>query len=502
MTTPPTLTLDALNAHLWGAANILRGQVDSSDYKGYIFDFLLMKRLSDVFDEERARLEAEPHGDPEDPDEYSVWVPERARWAAVRAQTENIGDYLNKAVEELADKNASKLERVVDGVDFNDDRRLGDARHRDTLLSALITHFSKYRLGNADLPEPDMMGRAMEYLIEKFADDAGKKGGEFLTPRQVVRLLVALLSPREGMQICDPTAGSGGMLIECARFIEEQGGNPKNVTLFGQEKNLGTWAICKMNLLLHGLTDPDIRRGDTLREPQLIRDGRLMLFDRVIANPPFSLKEWGCEQAQQDAYGRFEFGIPPRTKGDLAFVQHMVATTKDDGMVGVVMPHGVLFRGASEGAIRQRMLAEPHDLFEAVIGLPSNLFFGVGIPACILILNSAKPAERRGRVLFIDASKHFDPGRNRNTLRDADIERVVKAFREYQDVERFARVVALDEIAENDWNLNVSRYVDTSEPEERIDVAEALARLREAERARDEAARKMDAMLAELGYTT
>jgi type I restriction enzyme M protein len=342
----------------------------------------------------------------------------------------------------------------------------------------------------------------MEYLIEKFADDSGKKGGEFMTPRQVVRLVAALLSPREGMQICDPTAGSGGMLIECARHIADGGGNAKNVSLFGQERNGGTWAICKMNLLLHGLTDPDIRRGDTLRDPQLIRDGRLMLFDRVIANPPFSLKEWGHETAQQDPFGRFEFGIPPRTKGDLAFVQHMVATTKDDGMVGVVMPHGVLFRGASEGAIRQKMLAEPHDLFEAVIGLPSNLFFGVGIPACILVLNRAKPAERRGRVLFIDASKHFEPGRNRNTLRESDIERVVKAFREYQDVQRFARVVTLEEIAGNDWNLNISRYVDTSEQEERIDVAEALARLREAERARDEAARKMDAMLAELGYTT
>jgi len=494
------LTLDVLKNHLWGAANILRGQVDSSDYKGYIFDYLFLKRLSDVFDEERAKLEADPHGDPDDPDEYSVWVPERARWSAVRAQTENIGDYLNKAVGALEDENPSKLEGVLAGVDFNDDRRLGDARHRDALLSRLITHFSKYPLGNADLPEADTMGRALEYLIEMFADDAGKKGGEFLTPRQVVRLVVSMLAPREGMQICDPTAGSGGMLIECARYIEEHGGDPRNVSLLGQEKNLGTWAICKMNLLLHGLTDPDIRKGDTLRSPQLVREGRLMLFDRVAANPPFSLKDWGHEDAQADPYGRFEFGIPPRTKGDLAFVQHMVATTKDDGMVGVVMPHGVLFRGASEGAIRQKMLAEPYDLFEAVIGLPANLFFGVGIPACILVLNRAKPAERRGRVLFIDASKHFEPGRNRNMLRDSDIERVVTAFRDYRDVERLARVVTLEEIAENEGNLNISRYVDTSEPEERIDVADALARLREAETARDEAARRMDAMLAELGY--
>ena len=495
------LTLDGLNAHLWRSADILRGQIDSSDYKGYIFDLLFLKRLSDTFDEERIRLQADPRADADDPDEYSVFVPERARWAALRILTQDIGNELNKAIHELEDANPSKLEGVLGGVDFNDERKLGDTRHRDGLLGRLIQHFSSISLGNGDLPEPDTLGRAYEYLMERFADDAGKKGGEFYTPRRVVQLIVALLAPAEGMRICDPTCGSGGMLIECAHYVHDVlRGDPRNLTLYGQEKNLGTWAICKMNLLAHGLLDADIRKGDTLRQPQLIRDGELMLFDRVIANPPFSLKDWGQEDAQHDAFGRFSYGLPPRTKGDLAFVQHMVATANDRGMVGVVMPHGVLFRGAAEGVIRRGMLED--DLFEAVIGLPANLFYGTGIPASVLVLNRAKPAERRGKVLFIDASKHFEAGKNQNYLRAEDVDRIVAAFHAYQDADKFARVVPLEEIAANDWNLNISRYVDTSEPEEHIDVADAIARLREAERARDDAARKMDALLAELGYGT
>ncbi len=493
------LTLDGLNAHLWKSADILRGQIDSSDYKGYIFDLLFLKRLSDVFDEERERVERDAGADVEDSDEYSVFVPERARWSSLRVLTDNIGDELNKAIHALEDANPSKLEGVLGGVDFNDERKLGDTRHRNGLLARLITHFSQISLRSADLPEPDTLGRAYEYLMEKFADDAGKKGGEFYTPRKVVQLIVRLLEPKEGMRICDPTCGSGGMLIECAHYVQDVlHQDPRNLSIFGQEKNLGTWSICKMNLLAHGLVDADIRKGDTLRQPQLLRDGELMLFDRVIANPPFSLKDWGIEEAQHESLGRYPYGLPPRTKGDLAFVQHMVATANDHGMVGVVMPHGVLFRGSAEGVIRRGMLED--DLFEAVIGLPTNLFYGTGIPAAVLILNRNKPAERRGKVLFIDASKHFEAGKNQNYLRDEDVEHIVAAFRAFEDADKYARVVPAEEIAANDWNLNISRYVDTSVAEERIDVREALGRLREAERARDEAARKMDALLAELGY--
>ncbi|MCB1743351.1 MAG: N-6 DNA methylase, partial [Gammaproteobacteria bacterium] len=295
------------------------------------------------------------------------------------------------------------------------------------------------------------------------------------------------------------TCGSGGMLIQSARYIVEQGGTPKNFSLFGQEKNLGTWAICKMNMLLHGFPDARIEKGDTIRDPKLRESGELMLFDRVIANPPFSLDDWGKEVAESDGYGRFRFGIPPKTKGDLAFVQHMVATLNIHGKLGVVMPHGVLFRGSSEGLIRQGLLEE--DLIETVVGLPSNLFYGTGIPAAILVINRDKVPERKGKVLFIEASREFREGSNQNHLRDEDVKRIASTAHAFQDVERYARVVPLDDIKGNDYNLNISRYVDTAEAEERIDVATAVAQLREAEAARDAAKRVMDGYLQELGYS-
>ena len=348
------------------------------------------------------------------------------------------------------------------------------------------------------MAEPDLLGRAYEYLIEQFADDAGKKGGEFYTPRMVVKLIVELLAPTERMRICDPTAGSGGMLIECAHHIERKNGNPRNLTLHGQEKNLGTWAICKMNILLHGLPDARIEKGDTIRDPKLADEGELLLYDRVIANPPFSLDEWGRDVAESDGYGRFRFGVPPKTRGDLAFVQHMVAVLNARGRLGVVMPHGVLFRGAAEGKIRQGLLHE--DLFEAVIGLPPNLFYGTGIPASILVLNRKKPTARKDTVLFIDASAEFDEGSNQNRLRDQDIAHIAKTFHAYADAEKYARIVPLAEIEQNDCNLNISRYVDTSDPEERIDVAEAVRKLRELERERAVAATTMNRFLEELGF--
>jgi len=486
--------------HLWSAADILRGSIDAADYKNYIFGFLFLKRLSDVFEEEGEKIEKET-GDKyvawQEPDEHSFFVPETARWSELRKVSTNIGDRLNKASFALEEAN-SKLEGVLAGIDFNDERKLGDAKNRDSVLSRLVNHFSQISMRNADLAEPDILGRAYEYLIERFADDAGKKGGEFYTPRQVVRLIVELLSPEEGMRICDPCSGSGGMLIECPHYIERQGGNPKNISLFGQEKNLGTWAICKMNMLLHNIPDARIEKGDTIRDPKLIQDGELMLFDRVIANPPFSLKDWGYETAMTDGYGRFRFGIPPKTKGDLAFVQHMIATLNSNGMLGVVMPHGVLFRGSSEAKIRQGLLEE--DLFEAIIGLTSNLFYGTGIPAVILVMNKVKPKERKGKVLFIYGAELYEQGKNQNKLRDEDIERLAKAFKEYRDAERFSRVVGLGEIKENDYNLNISRYVDTTIPEEKIDIKEALVKLRQIERERDETEEKMNEYLRELGY--
>ena len=494
------LSVAQLEQYLWSAADILRGSIDSSDYKTYIFGLLFLKRLSDRFEEEAEKLIAEGVSETvawTDPDEHQFFVPDRARWGRIQRTATNIGEALNKACAALEEQN-SALEGVLAGIDYTDERKLGDARNRDTVLARLVQHFSEVSLRNDRMAEPDLLGRAYEYLIEQFADDAGKKGGEFYTPRMVVKLIVELLAPTERMRICDPTAGSGGMLIECAHHIERQGGNPRNLTLHGQEKNLGTWAICKMNMLLHGLPDARIEKGDTIRDPKLVDEGELLLYDRVIANPPFSLDEWGRDVAGNDGYARFRFGVPPKTKGDLAFVQHMVAVLNASGRLGVVMPHGVLFRGSAEGKIRQGLLQE--DLFEAVIGLAPNLFYGTGIPASILVLNRDKPSARKGKVLFIDASGEFEEGSNQNRLRDQDIEHIAGTFHAYADVEKSARVVPLAEIEQNGWDLNISRYVDSSEAEEGIDVAEAVRRLRELERARAVAESTMNRHLAELGY--
>ncbi len=495
-----TLTVVELEKYLWSAADILRGSIDSSDYKSFIFGLLFLKRLSDRFEEEAEKLIAGGE-DPEvawtDRDYHPFFVPPAARWAALQQTATDIGGALNRACAKLEEENEA-LEGVLLGIDYNDPNRLGDSKNRDAVLGRLIQHFSKLRLRNSDLSEPDMLGRAYEYLIEKFADDAGKKGGEFYTPNKVVEAIVEVLAPKEGMRICDPTCGSGGMLIQCAKFIERHGGNPQNVTLHGQEKNLGTWGICKMNMLLHGRSSSRIEKGDTIREPRLVEGGALIVYDRVIANPPFSLEEWGREVAEGDRYQRFRFGLPPKGKGDLAFVQHMVATMNANGKMAVVMPHGVLFRGATEGGIREGMLRE--DLFEAVIGLPSNLFYGTGIPAAILVLARKKAGARKGKLLFIDASRGFREGSAQNYLRDEDVQRIGATFHGFADVEKYARVVGIEEIEKNDWNLNISRYVDTADAEVKVDLGMAVARLRELECERGEAEAKMNAFLEELGY--
>lgn len=526
------LTRTELENHLWKSADILRGSIDSSDYKIYIFGFLFLKRLSDRFEEEAK--EAIRQGLPEDvayndPDEHEFFLVERARWSSIKKLTTGIGDHLNKACAAIEDANPS-IEGVLANIDFNSESRLGDAKNREGVLSRLIDHFSRIDLSNASLSEPDMLGRAYEYLIDKFADDAGKKGGEFYTPHHVVRLIVELLDPKPGMRISDPTCGSGGMLVQVAEHVAKlEGkrlGEALNITLHGQEKNLGTWAIAKMNLLLHGLRDARIEKGDTIRNPRLLdQDGNLFLYDRVIANPPFSLDSWGAEDVSGDTekkgHNRFIYGIPPKNMGDLAFVQHMVATLNTKGVCGVVMPHGVLFRGSGDGRIREAMLKA--DLFEAIIGLPENLFAGTGIPATVLILNKAKAPERKGKVLFIHGAKEFEERPKKNILGESNITRIVDAFEAWGDNTAFyskasdtkelnyrksicepngrlMRVVDLEEIAENDFNLNISRYIDTLEPEKPIDVNAELGKLWAAEKARDEAAARMNALLKEMGY--
>jgi type I restriction enzyme M protein len=481
------LTLQDLESHLWGAANILRGSIDSSDYKHYIFGLLFLKRINDVFFEEAEQLLED--GEPEDvayedPDEHEFMVAKRARWDEIRKHSTDIGAQINKAFAELEEHNP-KLAGVLTPIDFNDKERM-----TDSTLERLLQHFDKYQLRNEDLESPDMLGQAYEYLIAQFADDAGKKGGEFYTPKEVVALLVKLLKPEEGMRVYDPTCGSGGMLIQAAKIV----GNPKNISLYGQEKNLNTWAICKMNMLLHQL-ESSIVRGDTIREPKLLTEGSLMVFDRVIANPPFSLSDWGRPEAENDGFNRFKYGIPPKSYGDLAFVQHMVASCNAGGKVGVVMPHGILFRGSAEGKIRTGLIDD--NLLEAVIGLPSGLFYGTGIPACILVLSKAKTTDK---VLFIHAADEYEEGKNQNKLREKDLEKIEKAYLGFEDVEKYCRVVNVDEIKKNDYNLNIARYVDTAEEEEEIDIAVALAELRKLEKERDSAETVMNGYLSELGY--
>lgn len=492
-----TVSLSELEQHLWGAANILRGSIDSGEYKSYIFGLLFYKRVSDVWREE-FELSLREFGDADmaaHAEQHRFDVPQGHRWEDVRRHTTNIGEHLNAAFQAIEDAN-TRLRGIFQSVDFNNKERF-----TDETLERLLQHFERYDMRNSNV-DADMLGNAYEYLIKQFADDGGKKGGEFYTPKEVVRLMVRCLEIDEGMSVYDPTCGSGGMLLEAYRAVETSGKNPRSLSLFGQERNLNTWAICQMNLFLHNIDDADVRRGDTLREPlHTVGSGAraLRTFDRVIANPPFSLKEWGHSVwSKGDPYGRDIYGLPPKGYGDLAFVQHMLASLNDNGRLAVVVPHGVLFRAGTEGAIRKAFIE--HDLVEGVIGVAPNLFYGAGIPAAILLMRKNKPAWRRGTMIIINGAEQFEEGRAQNYLRDEHMDALAGAFLAYEDAERLAKVVSTDEVAANDFNLNITRYVNLGEAAEEIDVAteaEALAALI-AERNAAEA--KVRAYLMELGY--
>ena len=517
----PKLQLETLESWLWDSANILRGSIDSSDFKNYIFGLLFLKRANDVFQEEVETLMAEEEDitRKEAEEEAYFFIPEAARWEELKKVTENIGVALDKGFAAIEQHNTS-LEGVMTATKFGDKERLSDE-----VLQRLLQHFNRHSLRNSDLESHDLLGDAYEYLIKQFADDAGKKGGEFYTPRGVVKLIVQLIKPQPKHTIYDPTCGSGGMLIEAARYIVEQPGgkigNNVNVSLYGQEKNLGTWAIGKLNMILHNFMSADLRKGDTLTAPQhKDGDNDLMTFDRVIANPPFSQNKWwtpietnlqkkidknGKEKEISpnynkqvvDKYGRLKYGIPPRGYADLAFLQHMIAVLKQDGKAGVVLPHGTLFRSGSEGKIRKALLEA--DIVEGIVGLPAALFYNTGIPASIWVINKEKPEHLKGKVLIIDASQEYKEGKNQNELLDSHLEKIVEAYDGEKEVEKFMRVVELAEIEENDFNLNISRYIDTSEPEPEVDLVAVKQVLAELEEKEKEIDKRLNAYLEELG---
>jgi type I restriction enzyme M protein len=512
--------LATLETWLWDSANILRGSIDSSDFKNYIFGLLFLKRSNDVFEEEVDRIMADGATREEAEDETYFNMPPESRWEHLKTVTENIGEALDKAFAGIEREN-TQLEGVMTATKFGDKEKLSDS-----VLQRLLRHFNQYSLKNADLYKPDLLGDAYEYLIKQFADDAGKKGGEFYTPKGVVKLIVRLIKPEPKHSVYDPTCGSGGMLVESARYVAEQPngkvGNNVNVSLYGQEKNLGTWAIAKLNMLLHNFMDADLRKGDTLVEPKhLSSENDLLVYDRVIANPPFSQDKWWTpaetnitkkldkdgkekeitpkyDDVVVDRFGRLQFGVPPRGYGDLAFLQHMIAVTKQDGKVGCVLPHGTLFRSGAEGRIRQGLLDA--DLIEGIVGLPSSLFYNTGIPASIWIINKSKPAHLKNKLIIVDASNDYKEGKNMNELLDhPHIDKIVEAYDKQTDADKYMRVVDLQEIKENDYNLNISRYIDTSEPEEEVNlkaVRQTLLDLDDKEAAIDA---KLSQYLEELG---
>lgn len=476
-----TLTLQDLKSHLWNCAEILRGSaVDRTDWKAYILPLLFLKRICDVWDEETDEA-ARLYGDVEPvdfPEVHRFNVPEGCRWRDVRETPANVGASLSRAMREIERANPDTLYRVFGAADWGNREIL-----TDEILKDLIEGLSEISLGNTAVGS-DILGDAYEYLIGKFADiTKRKKAGEFYTPRSVVNMMVDILNPKEGESIYDPACGTGGMLLGAVQHVKQAGGDPRTFfgKIHGQEKNLTTASIARMNLVLHGIEDFQITREDTLRNPAFTDSstGGLATFDCVIANPPFSLKEWGRENWEVDPWGRAAFGLPPDSYGDYAWVQHMIASmAQRTGRMAVVLPQGALFRKGAEGDIRKKLLER--DLIEAVIGLAPNIFYGTGLAPAVVILRRTKPVGRKDRVLIIDASSLFRKGRAQNHLDPEHARQIVDWVAEFMNVEDRAKIVSLSDIEAAGWTLNISRYVLPPVGEDIPVLPEAVAALKEA----------------------
>ena len=487
-----------INDVAWRACDTFRGVVDAENYRNYILVMLFWKYVSDVWRDHRDAYAKEYKGNQERINRRlsreRFQLPDGCDFLSIHAlrNETDIGERMNVALAGIEEANKAKLEGVFREVDFNSENKLGRTRDRNTKLKLVLEDFADPRLDlrPSVVGEEDVIGNVYEYLLERFASDAGKKAGEFYTPGQVSKLLAILLNPKKGDTICDPACGSGSLLIKVGRQADE-----RDFALFGQEMNGTTHALCRMNMFLHGMDNFRIEWGDTLRNPRLFEGDHLLKFDIVVANPPFSLDKWGHDSAEADPFHRYYRGLPPKSKGDYAFITHMIESAREgSGRVGVVVPHGVLFRGAAEGKIRQKFIEE--NLLESVIGLPANLFFGTGIPAAILIFNKGKT---HGDVLFIDASRDYKDAKNQNVLTDEHLDKIVATYRAFETVGKYAYRATPQELADNDFNLNIPRYVDTFEEEAEIDLKAVKKEITTLEKELTAVRAKMDDYLKELG---
>jgi len=506
---------DVIFNKVWQACDTFRGVIDPASYKDYILTMLFVKYLSDIHQSRRAAHEKKYKGDPvrieralgrerfviprieirDSDDTLEEVFPATYDSLHERRGRPNIGELINILLAHIEDANKGKLHNVFRNIDFNSEANLGQARQRNTRLKNLLEDLGDLDLRLESVGHMDIIGDVYEYLIEKFAATAGKKAGEFYTPAAVSETLARLVAPRPGDRICDPACGSGSLLIRAGKEVGSD-----DYALYGQEMNGSTWALCKMNMFLHGVDAAHIEWEDTLRHPQFVDDhDALIKFDVVIANPPFSLDKWGQEIAAEDRFGRFHRGIPPKSKGDWAFISHMLATAMEGkGRVGVVVPHGVLFRGGQEGRIREAVIRE--NMLDGVIGLPANLFFGTGIPAALMIFDKSRPAGAKGEVLFIDASREYEQSTNQNRLRPEDIDKIVTTFRKRQAMDKYAYLATCDEIEANGFNLNIPRYVDTFEAEPEIDIKAVQEEIDAIEKELAQTRKRMNGYLKELGF--